>query len=57
MDMNSYFPIGVGLGEPPFMHSAVDTLAGLVDAVEIILKVFRPCLESGDPPMPLAGLG
>jgi len=57
MDMDSYFPLGVGLGEPPFMYSAVDTLAGLADAVEIVLKVFRPCLDSGDPPMPLAGLG
>lgn len=55
MDMYRYFPIGISLGEP-FMYDALELIDCLVGAVEVVLSVFRPCVESGDAAVPLTAI-
>jgi hypothetical protein len=57
MDMNRHFPIGIALGEPPFMASAIELLGWQTAAVEIVLNLFRPCVERGDAPLPVSVIG
>lgn len=61
MDMNCYFPIGVALGElgDPADHAdydAVSHLAAMAATVELVLEIFRPCIEHGAAPLPLSML-
>jgi|GEM_PF-1937862 len=53
MDMDSHFPIGVALGEPPFMNGVVGQLAMHVGNVEAVLRLFRFCVAKGAPALPL----
>lgn len=56
MDVNRYFPIGVALGDPFTMSSATDLLKNFARAVEIVLEIFRPCVEGSNPPLPLTAV-
>jgi len=56
MDMDRYFPIGVALGEPPYMSGAVELLGLLVSAVEVVVGAFRPCITAGLPATPVSAL-
>lgn len=56
MDMDRYFPIGVALGEPPYMGSAVEQLTWLSDTVEMVISIFRPCITEGLPALPLSAV-
>lgn len=53
MDMDRYLPLRIALGDSPFMYGAVETLDGLSKAVEIIIEIFRPCVEEGRPALAL----
>jgi hypothetical protein len=53
MDMKRYFPIGVALGDAPFMQTAVELLTSLAHTVEIVIELFRPCIEDGSSPLPV----
>ncbi len=56
MDMNIYFPLGVSLGEPPQLDSAIGILDGLTASVEIVLALFKPCITDGAPALPIAAI-
>lgn len=56
MDMDRYFPIGVALGEPPYMGSAVEQLTWLSETVEVVIGIFRPCITDGLPALPLSAI-
>jgi hypothetical protein len=56
MDMHRYFPIGVALGDPPFMNGAVELLSSCRDAVAAVIDIFRPCITEGLPALPLSAI-
>jgi hypothetical protein len=57
MDMNSYFPVGIALSDLlPMDFDAEGLLTGMALTVELVIEVFRPCVEQGAAPIPLSGL-
>jgi hypothetical protein len=53
MDVESYFPIGVAFEKPTFFNPLAELSERLELAVGQILELFRPSIESGDPPLPV----
>jgi len=56
MDVHRYFPIGVALGEAPYMNGAVEQLVWCRDAVRAVIEIFRPCITEGLPALPLSAI-
>lgn len=56
IDLHRYFPIGVALGEPTHMQSAIEQLTMLTMAVEVVLAIFRPCIVEGLPALPVSAI-
>lgn len=54
MNMNSYFPIGITLGDPPHINGAVELLEWMTNAVAVVIEIFRPCITEGLPPLALS---
>jgi len=62
MDVQSYFPISVAIGEAATHHGygALDFLGWSVEAVQGVIDLFRPCFETTGPAKPvrdLTGIG
>jgi hypothetical protein len=58
LDLKSYFPICIAIGEPSaaYGYGALDLLTWCEAAVERIIDFFRPCVATGSPALPVTDL-